>query len=100
MIVIQGIPSELAPCNEKEVFEGLLEQFKYHAEKLDIPKDESLARALAKRTAGTKCNKLKEEEMDHLMDRLFACEQPNFTPDGNPTYVLVSLEQINGWFKK
>lgn len=100
MIVIQGIPSELAPCNEKEVFEGLIEQFKFNAEKLDLPKNESLARALAKRTAGNRCNKLKEEEMDHLMDRLFACSQPNYTPDGNPTYVLVSLEQINEWFRK
>ncbi|MEO1255677.1 MAG: DNA mismatch repair endonuclease MutL, partial [Bacteroidota bacterium] len=100
MIVIQGIPSELAPCNEKEVFEGLIEQYKFNAEKLDLPKNESLARALAKRTAGNKCNKLKEEEMDHLMDKLFACEQPNYTPEGNPTYVLVSLEQINNWFKK
>ncbi|MEP0984573.1 DNA mismatch repair endonuclease MutL [Ekhidna sp.] len=100
MVVIQGIPSELAPCNEKEVFEGLIEQFKFNAEKLDLPKNESLARALAKRTAGNRCNKLKEEEMDHLMDRLFACAQPNYTPDGNPTYVLVSLEQINNWFRK
>lgn len=100
MVVIQGIPSELAPCNEKEVFEGLIEQYKFNAEKLDLPKNESLARALAKRTAGSRCNKLKEEEMDHLMDRLFACEQPNYTPDGNPTYVLVSLEQINEWFKR
>lgn len=100
MIVIQGIPSELAPCNEKEVFEGLIEQYKFNAEKLDLPKNESLSRALAKRTAGTKCKGLKEEEMDHLMDRLFACEQPNYTPDGNPTYVLVSLEQISGWFRK
>lgn len=100
MIVIQGIPSELAPCNEKEVFEGLIEQYKFNAEKLDLPRNESLARALAKRTATNRCNKLKEEEMDHLMDRLFACEQPNYTPDGNPTYVLVSLEQINNWFKK
>ncbi|GAB4233578.1 MAG: DNA mismatch repair endonuclease MutL [Ekhidna sp.] len=98
-IIIQGIPSELAPCNEKEVFEGLIEQYKHNAEKLDLPKKESLARALAKRTATTRCNALKEEEMDHLMDKLFACEQPNYTPDGNPTYVLVSLEQINGWFK-
>ncbi|WP_436517955.1 DNA mismatch repair endonuclease MutL [Ekhidna sp. To15] len=100
MIIIQGIPAELAPCNEKEVFEGLIEQYKFNAEKLDLPKNESLARALAKRTATNRCNKLKEEEMDHLMDRLFACKQPNYTPDGNPTYVLVSLEQINDWFKK
>ncbi len=100
MIVIQGIPSELAPCNEKEVFEGLIEQYKFNAEKLNLPRNESLARALAKRTATNRCNKLKVEEMDHLMDRLFACEQPNYTPDGNPTYVLVSLEQINEWFRK
>ena len=100
MIVIQGIPSELAPCNEKEVFEGLIEQYKHNAEKLKLPKNESLARALAKRTATNRCNKLKTEEMDHLMDKLFACVQPNYTPDGNPTYVLVSLEQINEWFRK
>ncbi|MEM6736194.1 MAG: DNA mismatch repair endonuclease MutL [Bacteroidota bacterium] len=99
-IVIQGIPSELIPCNEKEVFEGLLEQYKFNAKKLDLPKNESLARALAKRTATNSCNKLKPEETDFLIDRLFACEQPNYTPDGNPTYVLVSLEQINEWFRK
>lgn len=99
-VIIQGIPSELAPCNEKEVFEGLLEQYKHHAEKLDLPRNESLARALSKRTATNRCSKLKEEEMDHLMDKLFACEQPNYTPDGNPTYVLVSLEQINEWFTR
>lgn len=100
LVVIQGIPSELAPCNEKEVFEGLIEQFKFNADKLDLPRNENLARSLAKRTASTRCNKLKEEEMDHLMDKLFACEQPNYTPDGSPTYVLVSLEQVNDWFRQ
>ncbi|MEP1097748.1 MAG: DNA mismatch repair endonuclease MutL [Cyclobacteriaceae bacterium] len=100
LLVIQGVPSELVPCNEQEVFEGLIEQYKHNAEKLDLPKKESLIRALAKRTATNKCQSLKNEEMDHLMDRLFACEQPNYTPEGNPTYVLLSLEQINDWFKK
>ncbi|MEQ9403294.1 MAG: DNA mismatch repair endonuclease MutL [Cyclobacteriaceae bacterium] len=100
LLVIQGVPSELAPCNEQEVFEGLIEQYKHNAKKLDLPKKESLIRALAKRTATNKCQSLKNEEMDHLMDRLFACEQPNYTPDGNPTYVLLSLAQITDWFRK
>lgn len=99
-LVIQGVPSELVPCNEQEVFEGLIEQYKHNAKQLDLPKKESLIRALAKRTATNKCQSLKNEEMDHLMDRLFACEQPNYTPEGNPTYVLLSLEQINDWFKR
>ena len=100
LLVINGVPSELAPCNEQEVFEGLIEQYKHNAKKLDLPKKESLIRALAKRTATNKCQSLKNEEMDHLIDRLFGCEQPNYTPEGNPTYVLLSLEQINGWFKR
>ena len=100
LIIIQGIPSDLTPCNEKEVFEGLVEQYKVNREKLALPKNESLARALAKRTSTNRCDKLKDQEIDHLMDKLFACDQPNYTPDGSPTYVLVSLEQINDWFKK
>ncbi len=99
-LVIQGVPSELAPCNEQEIFEGLIEEYKHNVKKLDFPKKESLVRALAKRTATNTCYSLKNEEMDHLMDRLFACKQPNYTPDGNPVYVLLSLEQINEWFGK
>ncbi|MEM9338306.1 MAG: DNA mismatch repair endonuclease MutL [Bacteroidota bacterium] len=99
-LVIQGVPAELAPCNEQEVFEGLIEQYKFNSQKLDLAKGESLTRALAKRTAASKCQGLKNEEMDHLIDRLFACAQPNYTPEGNPTYVLLSLDQINSWFKK
>lgn len=100
LLVIQGVPSGLAPCNEQEIFEGLIEQYKYNAKKLELPKRENLMRALAKRTASNKYPKLKHEEIDHLIDQLFACEQPNYTPDGNPTYVLLNLEQINGWFRK
>jgi len=100
MVVIQGVPADLAPCNEKEIFEGLIEQFKVNTKNLELPKKESLNRALAKRIASAKCKKLGKEEADHLIDRLFACEQPNYTPGGKPTYVLISLDKINSWFQK
>ncbi|MCP4457489.1 MAG: DNA mismatch repair endonuclease MutL [Cytophagales bacterium] len=100
MIVIQGVPADLAPCNEKEIFEGLIEQFKDNAKNLELPRRESLNRALAKRIATTRCKQLGEEEADHLIDQLFACNQPNYTPEGKPTYVLISLDKINSWFHK
>lgn len=100
IIVVQGVPSDLAPCNEKEVFEGLLEQFKHHSRTLELPKKESLQRALARRVATTKAKGLSNDEADYLIDQLFACKQPNYTPGGKPTYVLISLEKINSWFKK
>ncbi len=100
MIVIQGVPADLASCNEKEIFEGLIEQFKDNIKNLELPKKESLNRALAKRIATVRNKQLDKEEADHLIDELFACEQPNYTPGGKPTYVLISLDKINSWFNK
>jgi len=98
MVVVQGLPSDLAPCNEQEVFEGLIEQYKQNTKNLEIPRKESLQRALAKRLARTRARKIQEGEVDSLIDQLFACGQPNYTPGGKPTYVLISLEKINSWF--
>ncbi len=99
MIVIQGVPAELASCNEKEVFEELLEQFKFNKNELGLSSQkENLSRSLAKRTATLKCKSLTNEESDRLIDQLFACEQPNYTPDGTPTYVLIGLDKIQTWF--
>lgn len=98
MIVIQGLPAELANCNEKEIFEELLEQFKYNKKELGLNHQENLCRSLAKRTASIKCKTLGDEEAEQLIDQLFACKQPNYTPDGNPTYKLISLDKIKSWF--
>ncbi|MEQ8469641.1 MAG: DNA mismatch repair endonuclease MutL [Marinoscillum sp.] len=98
MIVIQGVPAELSSCNEKEVFEELLEQYKFNKKELGINQKENLCRSLAKRTAAIKCKHLSDQEAEQLIDQLFACKQPNYTPDGNPTYKLISLEKIKSWF--
>ncbi|MEP0365770.1 MAG: DNA mismatch repair endonuclease MutL [Cyclobacteriaceae bacterium] len=99
MIVIQGVPAELSSCNEKEVFEELIEQFKFNKHELGLSsRKENLCRSLAKRTAAIKCKGMHKEEAERLIDQLFACAQPNYTPDGNPTFVLISLEKIKTWF--
>jgi DNA mismatch repair protein MutL len=99
MIVIQGVPAELSSCNEKEVFEELIEQFKFNKNELGLSsRKENLCRSLAKRTASLKCKNMAAEEAERLIDQLFACAQPNYTPDGNPTFVLISLEKIKTWF--
>ncbi len=99
MIVIQGVPAELSSCNEKEVFEELIEQFKFNKNELGLAsRNENLCRSLAKRTAALKCKNMASEEAERLIDQLFACAQPNYTPDGSPTFVLISLEKIKTWF--
>jgi DNA mismatch repair protein MutL len=97
-LVVNGVPPEIVNISEKEVIEGLIEQFKFNRSKLGLSKNENLARSLAKRTAIRIGHQLVEEEINQLFDQLFACDQPNFTPEGQPTFVVLSLDKLASLF--
>ncbi|NMM50304.1 DNA mismatch repair endonuclease MutL [Marinigracilibium pacificum] len=93
-LIIRGVPTDLADRNEKDLFEGILEQFKNYQAKLDIPVREKLARSLAKRSCLKRGKMMQKEECESLINQLFACKNPNFTPDGKTVFRLLSLEEI------
>lgn len=98
-IVVNGIPNDVPAGKEKELFEGFLEQFKHNRDSLKIDVKESMVRALAKRSV-QKSKKFSQVEVSSLIDRLFACENPNYAPDGNPTFVILEGNTIESYFKK
>jgi DNA mismatch repair protein MutL len=98
-IVINGIPSKIKPGNEKFLFEGLIEQFKHNQEELNIPKQESLIRALAKRSAIKRGLPMDREEMLALVEQLFACANPNYTPSGKPVFFIFDNNKILSFFE-
>lgn len=99
-IIIKGMPAEIGAANEKEIFEGLIEQFKRNKSELSIPRKENLARALAKRTALKYGTRLSEDEMSGLIDQLFACDSPNYAPNGQVTFYILELNKIDNFFNK
>jgi DNA mismatch repair protein MutL len=99
-VVVNGIPSHIASGREKELFEGLIEQFKINQSELALPINENLARALAKRASLKTGQRLAKEEMNALLDSLFACITPNYTPDGKPTFFIFELGKIENYFNR
>jgi DNA mismatch repair protein MutL len=99
-LVIRGIPANLASGREKELFEGLIEQFKINQSELALPLKENLARALARRACIKTGQKLGKEEMQALVDSLFACKTPNYGPDGKPTFFIFELGKIESYFNR
>lgn len=97
-LVINGVPAGVAANNEQQIFENLIEQFKQNRDDLKLDKKENLARSLAKRSSIPKGKKLNGDEIDSLISDLFACENPNFDPSGNPVFVMMNLETINSYF--
>jgi DNA mismatch repair protein MutL len=99
-LLINGIPANIPTGREKELFEGLLEQFKINQSELSLPLKENLARALAKRASIKTGQKLVKEEMQSLIEGLFSCATPNYTPDGKPTFFIFELPKIENYFNR
>jgi DNA mismatch repair protein MutL len=97
--IVNGIPGSLTTGQEKELFEGLIEQFKSNQSELSIPIRENLARSLARRASIKSGQKLGKEEMQALVDNLFGCSTPNFAPDGTPTFFIFGLNKIETYFR-
>jgi DNA mismatch repair protein MutL len=98
-LLINGIPADVPPNSEKELLESLLEQYKNNLSGLKLDKRESLARAIAKRVAARFTNKLSDLEMNALVDKLFACQVPGYTPDGHKTLVMLDKDRLQEFFK-
>jgi DNA mismatch repair protein MutL len=97
-IIINGIPSEIQSGNEKEIFEGLIEQYKMNAS-LKLDRNENLARALAKRSALKSKTRLSVEEMSMIIDKLFACKMPYCDPNGQSTFIMIDEAKIQSLFQ-
>jgi DNA mismatch repair protein MutL len=99
-LVINGLPSTLALGREKEIFEGLIEQFKINQSEFSISLHENLARSLARRASLKAGQRLSREEMQSLIDNLFACHTPNYAPDGRPSFFIFDLTKIESYFNR
>jgi DNA mismatch repair protein MutL len=98
-LLISGMPAEISG-SEKELFEGLIGQFKKNQSELHLPIPENLAQALAKRASLKAGQKLSQEEMEALVARLFSSPNPNFSPDGRPTFFIFDSSKIESYFTR
>ncbi|HMR57207.1 MAG TPA: DNA mismatch repair protein MutL, partial [Cyclobacteriaceae bacterium] len=96
---VTGIPTGVTGT-EKELFEGLIEQFKKNQAELQLPVRDNLALALARRAAIKSGQKLLPEEIKSVVEGLFACAKPNFSPDGRPTFFTFETSKIESYFTR
>lgn len=93
-IILVGYPIETTQQDPKPLLENILEQIKWNQTHLSIPLEENAVRALAKHAAIQPGKKLETIELDSLVDQLFACHNPNYTPSGKNIWTIISLEEL------
>ena len=93
--IINTVPSKM-PSNEIiDFIDGLLEDYK--KDRADSAGDQriKLARIIAGNMAIRTEKALKIEEMQQLIDELFACQVPDVAPDGSKVLKIIQVHEID-----
>lgn len=99
-VVVDGIPADIKSSEEHELLEKLLEEYKNNQSVLKLDKRDSLARSLARNAAVKTGTKISLEEMNVLVDQLFACQLPNVALNGKTVITTFTLNELLERFDK
>ncbi|MGL4333021.1 MAG: DNA mismatch repair endonuclease MutL, partial [Bacteroidales bacterium] len=95
---INGIPGDI---KRSKVRDTLIDLVHTAQDKVGAPQEEiqkQLALSFAKSTAIPYGKSLSQDEMQSLVDRLFACQVHNYTPDGRKIIVVLDANEIDKKF--
>jgi len=98
--MINGMPADIQAQGDQKILEKIIEDYKNTSGADKLEKREKLARAFAKNTAIKIGRPLAYDEMKSLIDELFACKLPYYSPNGNPVIITISSDELDKKFKK
>ena len=110
-VVVYGLPVEMGTAvTPAAAVEGLLMQIKEEGPSLRDNHRERLAAAMARsccaalfagnNSGGASSSNVSAVEADALVRQLFACDEPNYTPDGRPVMTVISAVEAEKRLKR
>jgi DNA mismatch repair protein MutL len=97
--IVNGTPGVLNTSSPIEIIEGLLEGYKNSPVNLQEKARETVAISLAQASAIPYGQALKPGEINELIDNLFACQTPSFSPKGKKILSIMPLEDFEKLLK-
>ncbi len=96
-VVVEGIPAGLKLGTPEKVLTEIIAEYKKNKNS-SLDARDNLAKSYACKMAIKKGDPLTRDEMNLLIDQLFATQSPYFCPHGRPVVVTVSLEELDKRF--
>jgi DNA mismatch repair protein MutL len=93
--VVQGIPSGLTAGEEKNILDELLEHSKNESNKALEMNAYNMIKKVAKRMAAIPTDMIQPENQQALIDELFACSQPEFSPNGKKIFGVLPKDELD-----
>lgn len=96
---INGIPSGIEGLNAVDLLQNMVHTAMEKGNDVKEEVQQILALTLARAAAIVYGQVLSNEEMSNLVDSLFACPSPNYTPDGKTILATIREEEIEKLFR-
>lgn len=98
-IAVNTLPANAKNSSPEQLVQEFINSFKENTSNQEADIHQKLAISLAKASAIAYNKQLEPIEMQDLVDKLFACQHPNISPDGRPVISMIELGEIEKRFK-
>ena len=97
-VLISGIPINTSESDIKQVLEQLVNNLQDGIPSNNYSQNDTIAKSMAKSLAVKTGTYLSESAQENLVNNLFACKEPSVSPALKPTFVTMSVEDIDKKF--
>ncbi|PZO30374.1 MAG: DNA mismatch repair endonuclease MutL [Flavobacteriaceae bacterium] len=97
-IVISGLPITITESKASIVLDDLLTDLQNGIVTDSFSQNDTIAKSMCKSLAVRTGTYLNEKEQENLVHNLFACKEPNVSPFQKPTFITMSVEDLDKKF--
>ena len=97
-VQISGLPIGMAESEVSIVLEELISNLQNEIPESSFSQSDSIAKSMAKSMAVKTGTYLTVKEQENLVNSLFACKDPNVSPFQKPTFITLTVEDLDKRF--
>ena len=98
-VAVEAVPAGMKWGDEGKVIKDILDYYLEYGKK-DTDMQNKIAASYSCKAAIKAGDKLSDQEMHNLVDRLFATQNPYFCPHGRPIVVNLTLDELDKRFER
>ncbi|WP_298555274.1 DNA mismatch repair endonuclease MutL [uncultured Algibacter sp.] len=98
LVEITGVPVGVPESEVSIILEQLISDVENEVPESHFSASDLLAKSMAKSLAIKTGQSLQKDEQEHLVNKLFACKEPNVSPTNRTTFVTMSVDELDKKF--
>ncbi|MDO7171783.1 DNA mismatch repair endonuclease MutL [Mariniflexile sp. AS56] len=97
-IEITGVPVTVPESEVSIILEQLISDVENEVPDTHFSATDLLAKSMSKSLAIKAGQSLQKDEQEHLVNKLFACKEPNVSPTNRTTFITMSVDELDKKF--